>query len=428
MDAAIARQTNAQQAAPEDHAAVEALGVGKKFAKSLSQALRYGVGDIGREFLLNEGATGVLRPGEFWALDDVSFQVRRGEALAVIGRNGSGKSTLLKLLYGLIKPDAGEILIRGRMAALIELGAGFDPLLSGRENVYINASILGLSREEVSEVLPAIVDFSGLRDFMETPVKFYSSGMRARLAYSIATNLSPDIFLVDEVLAVGDMEFRQKCLRNMVRFVEDGGSLVFVSHMAHQIQMVCSQGIVIESGKLVCAGSALEALDHYYRSDLHLPKKVLSHSPQSRASAAETPGCTIISLEVQTNRPDGQILTGDDVSIVLTADFREEVDAVAIFQITGRDLLTVVAVEDSGPARHYTPGRHVFRFRMDSLPLMPGLFHVRAHLRGGVARLPLAHFGVDNAPLRLLVGGEPTNANVRARSLGQLVRIEGEWS
>jgi lipopolysaccharide transport system ATP-binding protein len=427
MDATITPRTDAHPAESGDFPAVESLGVGKKFAKSLRQALRYGIADIGREFLLSDGVGRGLRSGEFWALDDVSFKVRRGEALAVIGRNGSGKSTLLKLLYGLIKPDAGEILIRGRMAALIELGAGFDPLLSGRENVYINASILGLPREEVNEVLPAIIDFSGLRDFMETPVKFYSSGMRARLAYSIATNLSPDIFLVDEVLAVGDMEFRQKCLRNMVRFVEKGGSLLFVSHMAHQIQMVCSHGIVIESGKVVCAGSALEALDHYYRSDLHLPE-ILSRQPSSReVSPSEAHGCSIASVEVQTNRQDGRIYTGDDVSIVMTADFSAEAEALAVFQITGRDLLTVVAVEDSGELRHCKPGRHIFRFRMPSLPLMPGLFHVRASLRGGAARLPLAHFGVDNAPLRLLVSGEPNPTNVRARSVGQLVRIEGKW-
>jgi lipopolysaccharide transport system ATP-binding protein len=399
---------------------VSVVQVGKKFAKSLGQTLRYGIADIAGELLFRGGRAARLRPDEFWALDDVSFEVRKGEAVAVIGRNGSGKSTLLKLLYGLIKPDAGEIAINGRMAALIELGSGFDPILSGRENVYINASILGLPREEVDDLMEAIVKFSGLRDFMETPVKFYSSGMRARLAYSIATNLSPDIFLVDEVLAVGDSEFRQKCLRNMVDFVEKGGSLIFVSHTANQIQTVCNRGIVIDSGKLVHEGPALEALDHYYESNLHRPRK-----GEADFTATAPTRCSIVSVEIEPNRP---LRTGEEVSILITADLREDLEIVAILSILGRDLLTVVASEDSGEPRRCAPGIHVFRFRIPSLPLMPGLFHVRASLREGDRMLPLANFGFKQSPIGLLVEGEPTHGNVRARATGQLVRIEGIWA
>jgi lipopolysaccharide transport system ATP-binding protein len=399
---------------------VEARCVGKKFAKSLGQSLLYGLSDIGRELLLKKEAPKVLRRGEFWALDDVSFELRKGEALAVIGRNGSGKSTLLKLLYGLIKPDTGEIAINGRMAALIELGAGFDPILSGRENVYINASILGLSREEVDDLMEAIVEFSGLREFMETPVKFYSSGMRARLAYSIATNLSPDIFLVDELLAVGDSEFRQKCLRNMVDFVEKGGSLIFVSHTANQIQTVCNRGIVIDSGRVAYEGPTLEAFDHYYRSDLHRPqKKEVDFTPP------ESPKCSIVSVEIEPNRP---VRTGEEVSILITAELREELEIVAVLSILGRDLLTIVSTEDSGMPRLCAPGIHSFLFRIPSLPLMPGLFHVRAALREGDRMLPLANYGLKQSPIGLLVEGDPTLGNVRARAMGQLVRIEGAWA
>lgn len=402
---------------------LESCGVGKKFAKSLGQTLRYGISDIAREFLLTEGPPKELRSGEFWAVEDVSFDVRQGEALAIIGRNGSGKSTLLKLLYGLLKPDTGEIRIRGRMAALIELGAGFDPLLSGCENVYINASILGLSREAVDDLMPSIIEFSGLRDFMETPVKFYSSGMRARLAYSIATNLSPDIFLVDEVLAVGDADFRQKCLRNMVDFVEDGGSLIFVSHMAHQIQNVCSRGIVIDSGKIVCAGTALEALDHYYQSDLCLPS-----AAKAELSPKQPSDCVITSVEIEGPHDSDSIRTGETVSIVVVADFKREADAVAIISILARDLLTVIANESSGIPTRCGPGRHIFRFNIPAVPLMPGLFHVRAAVREGERLLPLATFGVWESPASFLVTGEPNVQNVSGRARGQLIRIQGTWA
>jgi len=400
---------------------VSVSNIGKKFAKSLGQTLRYGLSDISGDLLMLGDKPKVLRPGEFWALDDVSFEIQRGAALAIIGRNGSGKSTLLKLLYGLIKPDAGEITIRGRMAAIIELGAGFDPILSGRENVYINASILGLSREEVEELLPAIIEFSGLRDFMETPVKFYSSGMRARLAFSIATNLSPDIFLVDEVLAVGDAEFRQKCLRSMVNFVEEGGSLIFVSHTAVQIQSVCNHGIVLDSGKLCFSGTALEALDHYYRSGLHRQAK-----QPARFEVAESPDCTIETVQIDPDPETGAIRTGREFSLTITAVLRREAEVVASISILARDLLTVVATESS-EVRRCAAGRHVFRFRIAALPLMPGLFHVRGALREGERRLSLATFGFHEAPRSFLVGGDPTSENVRAHASGQLVRIEGEW-
>jgi lipopolysaccharide transport system ATP-binding protein len=401
-------------------ARVSANGVGKKFAKSLGQNLLYGLSDIGRELLLCDDASPILRPGEFWALNNLSFEIGQGESLAIIGRNGSGKSTLLKLLYGLIKPDTGEIAINGRMAALIELGAGFDPILSGRENAYINASILGLSREEVEDILPAIIEFSGLADFMETPVKFYSSGMRARLAYSIASNLSPDILLVDEVLAVGDSDFRQKCLRHMQSFVEAGGSLLFVSHAANQIQILCNRGLFLENGRSVFEGSALEALDLYYRSNPLQPRK-----DERDFTPPESTRCSIVSLEIEPSRP---VHTGKEVSILVTADVREDMEIVAILSILGRDLLTVVATEDSGEPRRCAPGIHVFRFRILSLPLMPGLFHVRAALREGDRMLPLANFGFKQSPIGLLVEGEPTHGNVRAKATGQLVRIEGSWS
>lgn len=408
---------------PSDTVTVSAKGLGKKFAKSLGQTLRYGLADIGYELLFAKEKPSSLRTGEFWALDNISFKVNPGEALAIIGRNGSGKSTLLKLLYGLIKPDAGEIAIQGRMAALIELGAGFDPILSGRENVYINASILGLSCEAVDDLIPSIIEFSGLRDFMETPVKFYSSGMRARLAYSIASSLSPDIFLVDEVLAVGDAEFRQKCLRNMARFVEEGGSLLFVSHTANQIQMLCQRGIVLERGRMRFEGTALEALDDYYRAGLHLPEPV----PEA-FRPPEQQRCSIISLKVTSSGEGHHIRTGEKLSIAIAVDVFEPLDISPSVFILARDLMTVIAIEESNELRSCGPGKHVFRFDIPCLPLMPGLFHAKASLREGEKRFPLANFGFRDAAVRFEVKGNTPREDVRALGGGQLVHIKGVWS
>ena len=182
---------------------VRADHVSKKYCKSLRTSMRYGIEDIGRNLLGLRSRSERLRPGEFWALEDVSFEVRRGEAVGIIGPNGSGKTTLLKLLNGIFWPDRGKITVRGRVSVLIELGAGFHSSLTGRENIYINAAILGMTKQETDDRFDAIVDFADIGDFIDTPVKYYSSGMFVRLGFAVAVHCDPDLLLIDEVLAVG---------------------------------------------------------------------------------------------------------------------------------------------------------------------------------------------------------------------------------
>ena len=184
--------------------------VSKVFCRNLKRAMRYGLYDLGKEIIGRgaDRAEGKLRPGEFYSVRDANFQIGPGECVALIGPNGAGKSTMLKMINGLIKPDRGEIRIKGKIGALIELGTGFNPILSGRENVYINAAVLGMTRREVDEVFDEIVDFAELHDVMDAPVKTYSSGMRIRLGFSVAANLRPQLLLIDEVLAGGDVGFR----------------------------------------------------------------------------------------------------------------------------------------------------------------------------------------------------------------------------
>lgn len=200
---------------------------------------------------------------EFWAVRDVSFEVRRGEALGIIGHNGAGKSTILKLLSNITIPSAGEITINGRLAALIEVGSGFHPELTGRENVYLSGSILGMRRSEITTKLNSIIDFSGIRQFIDTPVKRYSSGMFVRLGFSIAAHLDPDILLLDEVLAVGDAAFQVKCLNRIDDLRVSGKTIVFISHDLAAVERLCDRVLLMEHGQIVADGSPPQVVDQY---------------------------------------------------------------------------------------------------------------------------------------------------------------------
>lgn len=220
----------------------------------------------GRKLLLKEALLDIFKPQAteyFWALDGVRFQVENGKTLGIVGDNGSGKSTILKLIAGVMSPEEGEIRVRGRVAPLIELGAGFHPELSGRENVYLNGVILGLSKSEIDERFDKIVDFAELEDFIDTPVKHYSSGMYMRLGFAIAVNVDPDILLVDEVLAVGDTEFQEKCMRRMREFQKEGVSIVFVSHNLSQVERFCNKVVLLREGKIVSKGDPYKVIGEY---------------------------------------------------------------------------------------------------------------------------------------------------------------------
>jgi len=248
---------------------VRVNGVSKKFCRSLKKSLWYGVKDIVHE--LNprwrrrlaghqDVYSANLRNDEFWAVNDVSFELRRGECLGLIGHNGAGKTTLLKLLNGLIKPDKGSIEMRGRVGALIALGAGFNPILSGRENVYVNAAILGLSKQEIDEKLDEIVDFAEIGEFIDAPVQSYSSGMQVKLGFAVATALTPDVLLLDEVLAVGDMRFQAKCFNRVSQLRCTGAAFILVSHNMHNIARFSDKVLLLNRGSLTYLGNPGEGI------------------------------------------------------------------------------------------------------------------------------------------------------------------------
>jgi lipopolysaccharide transport system ATP-binding protein len=286
--------SNSSPATGSDEVLVRVEGVSKKFCRSLKKSLWYGVCDIAGELnpFAKHGARGMehggdsaegrsvspatsylppvtldgLRPGEFWAVNDVSFELRRGECLGLIGHNGAGKTTLLKMLNGLIKPDRGRIEMNGRVGALIALGAGFNPILTGRENIYINGSVLGLSKKEIDEKIEEIIDFAEIGDFIDSPVQNYSSGMSVRLGFSIASSLSPDVLILDEVLAVGDIGFVVKCL-NKIRDIASDAAVILVSHNMQSISGFCSRVIVLEKGnKVKDVSEVADAIDYYYEA------------------------------------------------------------------------------------------------------------------------------------------------------------------
>ena len=248
----------------DNEVAIKVEHVSKKYCKSLKRSMLYGIADIGRNALGMGSHPDKLRKNEFWAVDDVSFEVKKGEVLGIIGPNGAGKTTLLKMLNGIFWPDKGKITIKGRVGALIQVGAGFHPLLTGRENIYINAAILGMTKKEVDKKLDDIIEFADIGDFIDAPVKFYSSGMFVRLGLSVAVHCEPDILLIDEVFAVGDIGFRAKCYNFISELMKDT-AVIFVSHSMPYVNRYCTRVILLNHGRLLFCGDPSESIEKYYR-------------------------------------------------------------------------------------------------------------------------------------------------------------------
>jgi lipopolysaccharide transport system ATP-binding protein len=235
----------------------------KIYCRDLKRSLWYGVTDLTRELLLQRQNRSVLRRDEFWSLQDVSFELQQGETLGLVGHNGAGKSTLLKLIHGLLKPDAGRIWIQGRVGALIELGMGFNPILTGRENIFVNAAILGLTRREVTQRLDLIINFADIGKAIDSPLQSYSSGMKVRLGFAIASLLDPDILLIDEILSVGDSSFRERCFDRLMNYKKQGGAIIFVSHNAAAVEAVSDRVMWLDNGKVIALGDPADVLERY---------------------------------------------------------------------------------------------------------------------------------------------------------------------
>lgn len=264
--------------------------VSKKYSRNANSHRSYGITDLWRE-IFGRPPSLTLRKDEFLAVDDVSLHMLPGDTLGLIGRNGSGKTTLLKMMNGLVKPDAGSIMMRGRIQALINLGAGFNPSLSGRDNIFNSAALMGFNRKETNGILDAIIAFSDLEEFIDSPIGTYSSGMRARLGFAVAINLRPDILLIDEILSVGDYAFQNRCFKHMQQFKSGGGTIVLVSHSHNSVIQLCDRALWLHRGRTQKFGPSKEVVTAYLesvnREELERVQKANKQRGEKATSAEE---------------------------------------------------------------------------------------------------------------------------------------------
>ncbi len=245
---------------------IEVKNLSKKFCSNLRKSMFYGLIDLSKNIFslgLLKTANADLRSSEFWALSDVNFELNKGEVLGILGQNGSGKSTLLRMINSIFPPDLGEITVRGRLGSLIALGAGFHPHMTGIENIFLNASILGMTKDEINIKLKLIVEFADIGDFLNAPVSTYSSGMTVRLGFAIAIHSDIDVLIIDEVLAVGDINFQRKCFDKIYELKNRGISIILVTHSTSTVERMCSRALVLEKGKVVHFGAVTEAIRQY---------------------------------------------------------------------------------------------------------------------------------------------------------------------
>jgi ABC-2 type transport system ATP-binding protein len=335
---------------------------------------------------------------EFWALKDINIEVETGETVGLLGHNGSGKSTLLKCIAGILQPTSGEIRTVGRMAALLELGAGFHPDLSGRENVFLNASLLGVSRKEVERKFDDIVAFAELEPHIDQQVKYYSSGMYVRLGFAVAVNMDPDILLVDEVLSVGDELFQRKCLDRVKLFQREGRTIVFVTHSVDQVRLICDRAVVLDQGEMVACGAPGPAIRTYrehllerqrYHEALvlglvdanepstgaELPVTVLTHEEMRNLEVK----ITSVRFEYPDCESQRYVVSGDPLTIAIGYEASRAVDdlvvGVAVYDMEGR-LLFGWNTDTIGVALGTVEGRGEISFGINSLPLLDGAYPV----------------------------------------------------
>jgi ABC-type polysaccharide/polyol phosphate transport system ATPase subunit len=313
------------------------------------------------------------RASDFWAVRDVSFEVDRGEALGIIGHNGAGKSTVLKLLSNITTPTSGEIIINGRLAALIEVGSGFHPELTGRENIYLNGSILGMSRREITEKLDDIVEFAGVRQFIDTPVKRFSSGMYVRLGFSIAAHLNPDILLLDEVLAVGDASFQQKCIQRISELKRSGRTIVFISHDLGAVERLCDRVLLMKRGEVITSGPARQVVAAY-QSDATLSSESVEVHKKGETKEVEIRALSFRDTAGLT-RPTFN--TSEPLVTRIEFDVREHVEdvvfGVLLFTSDGQEQCELTT-ELSGVTINLVTGRGIVEFKTEELGLLPGVY------------------------------------------------------
>lgn len=397
----------AKPAPPEDDVVLAVEGVSKKFCRSLKRSLLYGLQDMGGELLGQTGQRHPLRRGEFWALQDVSFELRRGEALGLVGANGAGKTTLLRIIGGLIRPDRGRVVVKGWVAPLIALGAGFNPVLTGRENIYANMAILGLSQDDIDARFADVVAFSEIGDAIDAPVHSYSSGMTARLGFSSAVFTEPDILLIDEVLSVGDIQFKSKCFRRLHKLRQNGTSFILVSHSSAAILNKTERAIYINKGRQINTGISSEIIKQYEEDiaeasepDMMLKQSLPNDSEQSSTGMA----ISRIYLQDKSGREMSALKTGECAKICVEILAHNNFDDVALhFSITqpNREEENILYLSNFYDSTLFSvqPGQQTIVLSMPQVMLRQGQYYGRFFLRKAGT---FTYDSVDRVPLKVI--------------------------
>jgi lipopolysaccharide transport system ATP-binding protein len=358
---------------------VSVSNVSKKFSRSLRLSLSYGMRDILRELTNSSRGSGQLRSGEFWALKDVSFTVERGMGVGLIGANGSGKTTLLRLLSGLIKPDEGEIRIRGRVAPLIALGAGFNPVLSGRENVYVNMAMLGMSHGEIEARFDEVLEFAGIDDAIEAPLQTYSSGMAARLGFACAIHTNPDVLLVDEVLSVGDMRFRAKCYRKLAELRESGIAFILVTHGMNAVLSMTNNALYLKKGRVAAAGDPVRVVTRYEQDVAAVSAPPASAQGESTSSAGTEVKITGVAFTNSQGKVHKELKTGQPARLVIKYDAAKQVANLIVTMLIrelSEDMRLLLNLNSGRDGAHLVAesGSGVIELDLSVVTLGPGLY------------------------------------------------------
>lgn len=386
----------------------------------------YGVSDILHNSVGLSSNPENLRKEEFWALEDISFEVKKGETLGIIGPNGSGKTTLLKMLNGIFWPDKGKISIRGRVGALIEVGAGFHPLLTGRENIYLNGAILGMNKQEIDKKFEAIVNFAGISDFLDSPVKFYSSGMFVRLGFAVAVHCEPDILLIDEILAVGDMKFQRKCYEKMIEFKKRRGSIVLISHNMHIIETNCDTVNFLDRGRIVKKGDVNSVLTAYYEKNSE--NYLALQNDQRKLGSGEIIIKNVYVVD-DNGAPKDVFLPNDKLKILIEYEIKQNVATcnfgISFWKNNNIKIATLNTAFEGGATEL---GRRIGKVEcnIEVLPFLPACYAIRAGIYDKDNKMPYSLWGWQKLETSILILPSPKGNLLLKEALG-LVYLEGKW-
>jgi lipopolysaccharide transport system ATP-binding protein len=382
---------------------IEVSDLSKSYQISHQQKAQYGslrdsmTTILRKPFLRRYQSAGQEKEETFWALKDVSFEVRKGEIFGVMGQNGSGKSTLLKILSRIVDPSSGEVTMRGKVASLLEVGTGFHPELTGRENVFFNGSMLGMSRDEVGQKFDEIVQFSEIEQFLDTPVKFYSSGMYVRLAFAVAAHLDPEILIIDEVLAVGDAQFQKKCMNKILSIAKKGKTILFVSHSTSTVESLCNRALLLEKGHVKFIGETQFAADKYINREVpEITVTEFEENPKKEAQFLE-----MRILDAAGEKADSVGLGEDwvlDLKYKISEPAENTIIAVEILTHDGNPVYMTADADMQKKVPTQEPGTYSAKVAFSKFHFIPGVFYIRASIQSPGK---VVHDVRENFPLRI---------------------------